>query len=76
MSTTLQSGLNLFGNPTPKKYPVAFFAPTSPMSAVVCRCLAFNNFAVNDRCPWGAAVSLCVYNDFWEPFWHRFSLFF
>ena len=41
--------------------------------ADVCRFLAFNQHAVSGRCPWDAAVSLCVYNDFWEPFWFRFS---
>ena len=31
--------------------------------ADVCRFLTFYHFASSDRCPWGAAVSLCVYND-------------
>ena len=31
-------------------------------AADVCRFLAFKRFASTCRCPWGAAVSLCVYN--------------
>ena len=32
-------------------------------AADTCRLLAFRHFASSDQCPWGAAVSLCVYND-------------
>ena len=40
-----------------------FFSPFSaPVSADVCRFLAFERFAFSGRCPWGAAVTLCVYN--------------
>ena len=33
-----------------------------------CRNHANNLFASMRRCPWGAAVSLCVYNAFWHHF--------
>ena len=42
----------------------------------VCRFLAFKHLASSHQYPWGAAVSLCVYNGFWEPFWHRFFMIF
>ena len=31
--------------------------------AYACRFLAFKRLALSHRYPWGAAVSLCVYND-------------
>ena len=37
-------------------------ASMSPMSADVSRFRAFHRFASSGQCPWGAAVSLCVYN--------------
>ena len=36
--------------------------------AEACRFLASHLLASSGRCPWGAAVSLCVYNAFWYHF--------
>ena len=36
--------------------------------AEACRFLASHLLASSGRCPWGAAVSLCVYNDILEVF--------
>ena len=48
----------------------------STVVAEACRFLASHLLASSGRCPWGAAVSLCVYNDMFDgfssqlvPFW-------
>jgi hypothetical protein len=52
---------------------VLFFEPLSVLASLVPTSISLSIlWPSSGQCPRGAAVTLCVCNDFWPPFWHRF----